>query len=229
MVECFYFHSVYFFPSFDYSSSLSFDTHYFLRLYFILPLTVPTSPLCPFPPHPPYSLTRPLHLLGVGHRTGSCKRALHSACPLSSGQGSMEDWPQDSCHKVELILVQDMSGDGNGCGSLHCFVALVLPSLAILHVHVIEGGLCPYELSQLRKTVASWKASNGYYKMLTQYMILYVWTMFCYSCSQFLDNVVAIWDIRRPFIPFASFSEHTDDVTGEGTGCLCMYLCVRYI
>eukprot|EP00731_Ephydatia_muelleri_P024253 Em0016g524a len=33
------------------------------------------------------------------------------------------------------------------------------------------------------------------------------------SCSQFLDNVVAIWDIRRPFIPFASFSEHTDDVT----------------
>ena len=38
---------------------------------------------------------------------------------------------------------------------------------------------------------------------------------FYYSCSQFLDNVVAIWDIRRPFIPFASFSEHTDDVTGE--------------
>ncbi|XP_064395171.1 GATOR2 complex protein WDR24-like [Halichondria panicea] len=33
------------------------------------------------------------------------------------------------------------------------------------------------------------------------------------SCSHFLDNTVQIWDYRRPFIPFASFTEHTDDVT----------------
>jgi WD40 repeat protein len=35
------------------------------------------------------------------------------------------------------------------------------------------------------------------------------------SCSLFLDNVVAVWDVRRPYIPFASFTEHTDDITGE--------------
>jgi hypothetical protein len=33
------------------------------------------------------------------------------------------------------------------------------------------------------------------------------------SCSLFLDNVVAVWDVRRPYIPFASFTEHSDDVT----------------
>lgn len=35
------------------------------------------------------------------------------------------------------------------------------------------------------------------------------------SCSQFLDNSVLVWEVRRPFIPFASFAEHSDDVTGE--------------
>ena len=36
-----------------------------------------------------------------------------------------------------------------------------------------------------------------------------------HSCSLFLDNVVAVWDVRRPYIPFASFTEHSDDVTGQ--------------
>ena len=40
--------------------------------------------------------------------------------------------------------------------------------------------------------------------------------VFC-SCSLFLDNVVAVWDVRRPYIPFASFTEHSDDVTGQCT------------
>jgi len=35
------------------------------------------------------------------------------------------------------------------------------------------------------------------------------------SCSQFLDNAVQIWDVRRPYIPFGTFIEHTDDVTGK--------------
>lgn len=33
------------------------------------------------------------------------------------------------------------------------------------------------------------------------------------SCSHLLDNVVAVWDIRRPFIQYATFGEHSDDVT----------------
>ena len=35
------------------------------------------------------------------------------------------------------------------------------------------------------------------------------------SCSHFLDNTVQVWDFRRPYIPFASFTEHSDDVTGR--------------
>ena len=35
------------------------------------------------------------------------------------------------------------------------------------------------------------------------------------SCSHFLDNAVQIWDVRRPYIPFGTFIEHTDDVTGK--------------
>ena len=42
------------------------------------------------------------------------------------------------------------------------------------------------------------------------------------SCSQFLDNSVLVWETRRPFIPFASFVEHSDDVTGEI--CLALYV-----
>ncbi|XP_065918943.1 GATOR2 complex protein WDR24-like [Dysidea avara] len=33
------------------------------------------------------------------------------------------------------------------------------------------------------------------------------------SCSQILDNMVAVWDIRRSYIPLASFMSHSDDVT----------------
>lgn len=34
------------------------------------------------------------------------------------------------------------------------------------------------------------------------------------SCSLLIDFSVNIWDIRRPFIPFASFEEHKDVTTG---------------
>ena len=35
------------------------------------------------------------------------------------------------------------------------------------------------------------------------------------SCSHLLDSTVAVWDVRRPFIQFATFTEHTDVVTGK--------------
>ncbi|XP_013392028.1 GATOR complex protein WDR24 [Lingula anatina] len=34
------------------------------------------------------------------------------------------------------------------------------------------------------------------------------------SCSLLVDHNVNVWDIRRPYIPFASFEEHRDVVTG---------------
>ena len=34
------------------------------------------------------------------------------------------------------------------------------------------------------------------------------------SCSLLLDFSVNVWDIKRPYIPFASFTEHKDCVTG---------------
>ncbi|ELT99584.1 hypothetical protein CAPTEDRAFT_201741 [Capitella teleta] len=34
------------------------------------------------------------------------------------------------------------------------------------------------------------------------------------SCSLLLDFSVNVWDIRRPYVPFASFNEHKDCVTG---------------
>jgi len=34
------------------------------------------------------------------------------------------------------------------------------------------------------------------------------------SCALILDNSVTIWDIRRPYVPFATFEEHTDVTTG---------------
>ena len=49
-------------------------------------------------------------------------------------------------------------------------------------------------------------------------LLVSLFTTFVYllhSCSQFLDNSVLVWDVRRPFIPFASFAKHSDDVTGE--------------
>lgn len=53
---------------------------------------------------------------------------------------------------------------------------------------------------------------------LVTWMCMCVLTLCSYtyfSCSQFLDNSVFVWDVRRPFIPFASFVEHSDDVTGK--------------
>ena len=46
--------------------------------------------------------------------------------------------------------------------------------------------------------------------------VTYAYSSLCTipSCSHFLDNMVAIWDFRRPYVPFASFSEHADDITG---------------
>ena len=34
------------------------------------------------------------------------------------------------------------------------------------------------------------------------------------SCALLLDNNVNIWDIRRPYVPFAAFQEHKDVATG---------------
>ena len=34
------------------------------------------------------------------------------------------------------------------------------------------------------------------------------------SCAYQFDFNVSVWDIRRPFIPFASFEDHSDVVTG---------------
>ena len=39
-------------------------------------------------------------------------------------------------------------------------------------------------------------------------------TPFLFSCSHLLDTVVAVWDVRRSYIPLASFMSHSDDVTG---------------
>ena len=37
---------------------------------------------------------------------------------------------------------------------------------------------------------------------------------FLFSCSHLLDTVIAVWDVRRSYIPLASFMSHSDDVTG---------------
>ena len=34
------------------------------------------------------------------------------------------------------------------------------------------------------------------------------------SCSLLVDSSINIWDIRRPYIPFASFEEHKDVAKG---------------
>ena len=34
---------------------------------------------------------------------------------------------------------------------------------------------------------------------------------------------MAVWDIRRPYIQYAAFVEHTDDVAG-GCGCLTEFM-----
>lgn len=34
------------------------------------------------------------------------------------------------------------------------------------------------------------------------------------SCALVIDCSINIWDIRRPFIPFAAFSEHRDIASG---------------
>ena len=38
--------------------------------------------------------------------------------------------------------------------------------------------------------------------------------IFLFSCSHLLDTVIAVWDVRRSYIPLASFMSHSDDVTG---------------
>ena len=38
--------------------------------------------------------------------------------------------------------------------------------------------------------------------------------LFCFSCSLLVDFDIHVWDIRRPYIPYASFCEHKDVVTG---------------
>jgi len=39
---------------------------------------------------------------------------------------------------------------------------------------------------------------------------------FHFSCSLLVDFDIHVWDIRRPYIPYASFCEHKDVVTGTG-------------
>lgn len=34
------------------------------------------------------------------------------------------------------------------------------------------------------------------------------------SCALMVDCSINVWDIRRPYIPFASFNEHKDIPTG---------------
>lgn len=36
------------------------------------------------------------------------------------------------------------------------------------------------------------------------------------SCALVVDYSIHVWDIRRPFIPFASFNEHTNITTDIG-------------
>ena len=41
---------------------------------------------------------------------------------------------------------------------------------------------------------------------------------------------MAVWDVRRPYIPFASFTEHSDDVTGKQEFGIHIHVhCVHYI
>lgn len=37
------------------------------------------------------------------------------------------------------------------------------------------------------------------------------------NCSLLLDHSINVWDVRRPFIPFANFDEHKDVATCECT------------
>ena len=37
---------------------------------------------------------------------------------------------------------------------------------------------------------------------------------FIASCSFVVDFSVSVWDINRPYVPFASFDRHTDVATG---------------
>ena len=54
--------------------------------------------------------------------------------------------------------------------------------------------------------------------------------LFDFSCSLIVDFDIHVWDIRRPYIPYASFSEHKDVVTGTDSSVrdvkmpVCLYL-----
>ena len=40
---------------------------------------------------------------------------------------------------------------------------------------------------------------------------------FPFSCGLVLDNSINIWDVRRPYIPFAAFQDAKEAYSG--TGC----------
>lgn len=40
--------------------------------------------------------------------------------------------------------------------------------------------------------------------------------LFFSSCALLVDINVSVWDIRRPYIPHAQFTQHKDSVTGNG-------------
>lgn len=45
------------------------------------------------------------------------------------------------------------------------------------------------------------------------------------SCALVVDYSIHVWDIRRPFIPFASFNDHTNITTGiswKGNDACCL-------
>ena len=37
------------------------------------------------------------------------------------------------------------------------------------------------------------------------------------SCALLVDCGINVWDIRRPYIPFATFNEHKDVVSGKNS------------
>ena len=46
------------------------------------------------------------------------------------------------------------------------------------------------------------------------YYLVTIFHVIIFSCSLIVDFDIHVWDIRRPYLPYASFSEHKDVVTG---------------
>ena len=59
--------------------------------------------------------------------------------------------------------------------------------------------------------------------MLFGTKLMLVELLFPFSCSLLVDFDIHVWDIRRPYIPYASFSEHKDVVTGNAQKRLCLF------